>query len=187
MKRPPRWLVNALAAVSALLLIAMVAMWVRGHYVRSQSECGFWVEGGECWLFVDDDWFGVGRSQHLRVPKEATTVAWFRSLPRVRREFLGMRVSYGEDASGNLLLVGRSSFVSDYRRFQSISIHAWAALPILAVLPAWFGVQFIRRALRRNANDGVCAKCGYDLRATPDRCPECGTVPARAAGRMSAG
>jgi hypothetical protein len=48
---------------------------------------------------------------------------------------------------------------------------AAAILPVLR-LRAWHR----RRSAQRG---GLCLKCGYDLRATPDRCPECGAIPAK--------
>jgi hypothetical protein len=58
---------------------------------------------------------------------------------------------------------------------------AWFAVPAGGfALWGLFDYLYVSRCVRRDTlrtARGECAQCGYDLRATPDRCPECGAVP----------
>lgn len=51
----------------------------------------------------------------------------------------------------------------------TVGVPLWFLLLSTGVLP---GRVLIRR--RHVSRPGYCATCGYDLRATPNRCPECG-------------
>ena len=56
----------------------------------------------------------------------------------------------------------------------AIVLPLWPVVVVSGILP---GLRLWRRVRRRiSARKGCCRECGYDLRATPDRCPECGAA-----------
>ncbi|HEX4796423.1 MAG TPA: hypothetical protein VH370_21720 [Humisphaera sp.] len=80
-------------------------------------------------------------------------------------------------------------FGHDHHRFfhqgsldalDSFQIPYWVVAILFGLLPFTYTAQAARR--RRTSNANRCGKCGYDLRATPLRCPECGTIPTKTAG-----
>lgn len=95
--------------------------------------------------------------------------------PSRQREFsLGVvYIGYNPNPRGSLSVV------------DTVIVRVW--LPLIALLlalpaAAQGGMLIRQRRLARLTAASRCPTCGYDLRATPDRCPECGTVVPRGEG-----
>jgi hypothetical protein len=60
--------------------------------------------------------------------------------------------------------------------YFEVGAPTWLVLLITGVPPLWYFLGPYRRLrIRRyRIKHGLCLACGYDLRATPVRCPECG-------------
>jgi hypothetical protein len=74
------------------------------------------------------------------------------------------------------LSCGVSTYTGPNNSSWSFRLPMWLPTALTAILPAlWLAVRPARMR-RRRSERGLCANCGYDLRASPGRCPECGVT-----------
>jgi hypothetical protein len=70
--------------------------------------------------------------------------------------------------------MGQAPICDDVATGLVVGIPYWF---VVAVSLAPLALRVRRHIAARIRRPGLCPNCGYDLRATPDRCPECGAVP----------
>lgn len=164
------------SAISLLLCAVVLIMWIRsywrndftgyvGHF-RSYRDgqvpltVGVNTYPGTIWFFIDDAMQTNAHPGFFRFagPSEP--------LPHVLR----------------LVPTGFGGFGYDVGEPLWLLIPYWPIAAASSVLPAaWLGKRSVASKRRRN---GRCQICGYDLRASTDRCPECGTpIPVNAGAK----
>jgi hypothetical protein len=81
--------------------------------------------------------------------------------------------------------VWESYHLRSERATREISCPFWALLVFFLFAGTIPFVPWARR--RRRRIRGLCEKCGYDLRGSPERCPECGPPDATVEGDAQRG
>ena len=156
MKRFSRWTFNAIAALSFLLCAATTAMWIRSYFVQPPNEFS------DRWLF-DSGYAAIyqGRLTVVYHDSSPAPVRWFQIL-----SFSTPIISIDQwDNGGN----GWDNFWW----YTSVDVRLWLLSAVFATAPI---CCLIVNRHRHRPRSELCADCGYDIRATPERCPECGSV-----------
>jgi hypothetical protein len=170
-----RTIFNLTAAISMVLALASIVLCVRSY---SRSD-----EFGHDWgdlaseLTFSRGYIGLELYDNLgnsprpwetfdSILKPVTPDSFIKEFEPQEYAFTALGFAYGAFDSGTI----------HWRRWV-LFVPMWFPALAFGLAPA---IWCARRNRRRNGTEpGLCPTCAYDLRASKDRCPECGTaIPA---------
>jgi hypothetical protein len=172
-----RRLLNVLTALSLLLCVAAVGLWALGEVwpsdfivARGGRIVHFGVHAGRLQLSQAG---GHYQNRPLTWLPYGTQV-WIggENIPEAKWSAGIVRGWYGP-AHGAYYGDGSLGTLDSYARYWSCETHPAAPVLLAAALPV-VSLRSYRRRHSRITRD-LCPRCRYDIRATPGRCPECGT------------
>jgi hypothetical protein len=173
MRRFGRWVFNGVAIISFVVCAATITIWIRSYFrcdgfdrtyvdlTKNNVEINYQIYDPAGTAYIVRNYF----TNHIR----PQNWPWrYRSNAPVFLPWYPRPFGYNR----HRLQTGQPA-----DRIQ-INVRFWLAALMFALLPSFWLYRWYRYRVPAN---GFCPECGYDLRATPDRCPECGkiTVPSR--------
>ena len=162
-----------LTILSLLLCVACAVLWARSYWRADalqrvaaggdgeRTVLGLRCGGGGAAIHRTTFW---GPTQRYGPPGN-----WRRTTSAARP------VPYAAGTWPHRLGFGHESHRGPDFQWRAVIFPMWLPTALFGALPLARAALFVRG--RRRMREGHCCKCGYDLRATPDRCPECGHAP----------
>jgi hypothetical protein len=177
-KRLLRFVVRGVMTLSLLLGLATAALWVRSYH-----KSDFVGRGGERGWYGALSMSGLFRFERASYPR--ISPGWRIESYDTPGGGLWNEVQSGASTAWQKMGFHRRTvdykFDGKHMRY-SIYLPHWLLCAVFGVpVIGGIAIRLAGHQKRRRARLGLCISCGYDLRASPQRCPECGRVHAGSA------